>query len=139
MEITERTDSANNDTRESTQAVRKEMTALRRAYGRSAIDKFSHNETLRRVCGAGDLLDGFVMFERSILADNLQTVTAREKVESQNHIELMAETDLQLVPREFPNFSVEMETGTDKTYVYIATALRMAELYGLREFVVTFE
>ena len=38
--------------------------------------------------------------------------------------------------REFPNFSVEMETGTGKTYVYISTALRLAELYGLRKFVI---
>ena len=29
-----------------------------------------------------------------------------------------------------------METGTGKTYVYIATALRLAELYGLRKFVI---
>src|SRR5690625_5283130 len=29
-----------------------------------------------------------------------------------------------------------METGTGKTYVYISTALRLAELYGLRKFVI---
>ncbi len=28
--------------------------------------------------------------------------------------------------QEFPNFSVEMETGTGKTYVYVSTALRLA-------------
>ena len=36
----------------------------------------------------------------------------------------------------FPNFSVEMETGTGKTYVYIRTALELHRRYGLRKFIV---
>lgn len=78
---------------------------------------------------------GFTL-KRDVLADNLTNVTAREFVNHQAHLELMTETDLQGADREFPNFSVEMETGTGKTYVYISTALRLAELYGLRKFVI---
>lgn len=74
--------------------------------------------------------------EREILADNLAAITEREAVARQGSLELMSETDLQDVPRDFPNFSVEMETGTGKTYVYISTALRLAELHGLRKFVI---
>src|SRR6185312_270254 len=36
----------------------------------------------------------------------------------------------------FPNFSVEMETGTGKTYVYIRTALELHRRYGLRKYIV---
>lgn len=36
----------------------------------------------------------------------------------------------------FPNFSVEMETGTGKTYVYLRTALELSRRYGFRKFVV---
>ena len=36
----------------------------------------------------------------------------------------------------FPNFSVEMETGTGKTYVYIRTALDLFQRYGFRKFIV---
>ncbi len=36
----------------------------------------------------------------------------------------------------FSNFSVEMETGTGKTYVYIRTALELNRRYGLRKFIV---
>ena len=36
----------------------------------------------------------------------------------------------------FPNFTVEMETGTGKTYVYIRTALELNRRYGLRKFIV---
>jgi type III restriction enzyme len=36
----------------------------------------------------------------------------------------------------FPNFSVEMETGTGKTYVYLRTALTLFQRFGLRKFIV---
>lgn len=78
---------------------------------------------------------GFVL-DRGLLADNLGQVTEREKVGKQTSLVLLDAEDLQGQERSFPNFSVEMETGTGKTYVYIATALRLAELYGLRKFVI---
>ena len=36
----------------------------------------------------------------------------------------------------FPNFSVEMETGTGKTYIYLRTALELFQNYGMRKFIV---
>lgn len=36
----------------------------------------------------------------------------------------------------FPNFSVEMETGTGKTYVYLRTALELWRRYGFRKFII---
>lgn len=36
----------------------------------------------------------------------------------------------------FPNVSVEMETGTGKTYVYLRTALELNRRHGLKKFVV---
>jgi restriction endonuclease len=36
----------------------------------------------------------------------------------------------------FPNFSVEMETGTGKTYVYLRTILALASRYGLTKFII---
>jgi len=74
--------------------------------------------------------------DRMVLARNLSAVTRREAVEPQDALVPMEETDLLDQPRDFPNFSVEMETGTGKTYVYIATALRLAEIHGLRKFVI---
>ncbi|MFV0632727.1 DEAD/DEAH box helicase family protein [Demequina sp.] len=87
-----------------------------------------------RAAGA-DGHSGFAL-ERTVLSDNLSEVTAREDVDAQTRLALLEATDLQGMEREFPNFSVEMETGTGKTYVYISTALRLAELYGLRKFVI---
>ena len=36
----------------------------------------------------------------------------------------------------FPNFSVEMETGTGKTYIYLRTILELFQKYGMRKFIV---
>lgn len=82
--------------------------------------------------------DGHSAFQLShpALARNLEIVTTRESVTTENALDLRVERDLLENEREFPNFSVEMETGTGKTYVYIATALRMAEAFGLRKFVI---
>lgn len=36
----------------------------------------------------------------------------------------------------FPNFTVEMETGTGKTYVYLRTVQELAKTYGFKKFVI---
>jgi len=36
----------------------------------------------------------------------------------------------------FPNFTVEMETGTGKTYVYLRTIYELNKQYGFKKFVV---
>ncbi|MCA7967346.1 DEAD/DEAH box helicase family protein [Burkholderia cenocepacia] len=92
-------------------------------------------ETLAGQAPGADGHAGFTL-DRQILTANLAAVSKRESVNEQHELALLAETDLQDTDREFPNFSVEMETGTGKTYVYISTALRLAELYGLRKFVI---
>lgn len=106
----------------------------------AVVDLFEGALTPPRDALAGQApgADGHAGFslEKGILEDNLNSVTRREGVEPQSHLKLLAETDLQDIDREFPNFSVEMETGTGKTYVYISTALRLAEMYGLRKFVI---
>jgi hypothetical protein len=47
-------------------AVYAELIALRGAHGRLTVEKFSQYPALRRVCGGGDLLDAYLMFEREL-------------------------------------------------------------------------
>lgn len=49
-----------------TQMVLEELLALRSKPGRLTIHKFSERPTLRLVCGGGDLLDAFLMFQREL-------------------------------------------------------------------------
>lgn len=37
---------------------------------------------------------------------------------------------------EFPNYSIEMETGTGKTYVYLRSIYELNKVYGLKKFVI---
>ncbi|MGQ7830919.1 restriction endonuclease [Altererythrobacter sp. Z27] len=73
-----------------------------------------------------------------VLSERLAKVTERESgVEKQSKLELLEiDEDLLGQAHSSPNFSVEMETGTGKTYVYIATALQLAQSHGLRKFVI---
>ncbi len=54
------------DTDELTTAVHEELVALRGAHGRLTAEKFSQYPALCLVCGGGDLLEAFLMFEREM-------------------------------------------------------------------------
>ncbi|MEV8180531.1 hypothetical protein [Specibacter sp. NPDC078692] len=47
-------------------SVEAELLALRGSHGILTVQKFQTTNALRRVCGGGDLLDAFLMFEREI-------------------------------------------------------------------------
>jgi type III restriction enzyme len=77
--------------------------------------------------------------------DEAQLLTNLHAVQQQNALPL--DTKLEFIEEtirtakgeetaRFPNFSVEMETGTGKTYVYLRTALELYRRYGLRKFIV---
>lgn len=59
-----------------------------------------------------------------------------EKDDSLDQIEAEIETAGGVEKMRFPNFTVEMETGTGKTYVYIRTALELYTRYGHRKFII---
>lgn len=75
----------------------------------------------------------------SVLESNLATVqdeSGLSKSDGLAYIEATIDSGEGEKVARFPNFSVEMETGTGKTYVYIRTALELYQRYGLRKFVI---
>lgn len=58
--------SALGDTDELIASVHKELVALRGGHGRLTAEKFSQYPALCLVCGGGDLLEAFLMFEREM-------------------------------------------------------------------------
>jgi type III restriction enzyme len=73
------------------------------------------------------------------LLENLQAVQQKNGIlpdESLQYIEEIIETVRGKKTIYVPNFSVEMETGTGKTYVYLRTALQLFQRYGLRKFII---
>ena len=70
---------------------------------------------------------------------NLQQVQADNSLPVDENFEYI-KADIPLFGEQtsvqFPNFSVEMETGTGKTYVYLRTILELYRRYGLRKFII---
>ncbi|QGH68691.1 hypothetical protein [Pseudactinotalea sp. HY158] len=72
--------------------VHRELVALRGAHGRLTVQKFNQYPVLRRICGGGDLLDAFLMFERELR--RYQTSAGRDEAAAAISIVAPAETVL---------------------------------------------
>lgn len=73
------------------------------------------------------------------LLRNLQVVQTSNELQASPNLELIEQNVETAEGRKhvrFPNFSVEMETGTGKTYVYIRTGLELNKRYGFRRFII---
>jgi type III restriction enzyme len=67
--------------------------------------------------------------------ENLHAVQNANGIEPSAGLETMKLDDGTPVGA-FPNFTVEMETGTGKTYVYLRTIHELAKTYGFKKFVI---
>jgi type III restriction enzyme len=74
------------------------------------------------------------------LATNTRVVQAREDIEVEDPAAPLETWELFDAPanltRPCPHFSVEMETGTGKTYVYLRTVFELSRRYGFQKFVI---
>lgn len=86
----------------------------------SIVNNAAEKNLLQNDFGFGNNL----LLDEKTLADNLHAVQKRHS------LPLTDETELPL------HVSVEMETGTGKTYVYIKTILELNKLYGFSKFVI---
>ena len=77
--------------------------------------------------------------DNDTILKNLKQVQENNELPADETLECI-EADIPLLGEKtgirFPNFSVEMETGTGKTYVYLRTILELYCRYGLRKFII---
>jgi type III restriction enzyme len=90
----------------------------------------------RSELGVGNRL----LLDAEALRANLRTVQERNDVEVTDPSAVPEAWELFDVPadqpRPCPHFSVEMETGTGKTYVYLRTIFELSRRYGFQKFVI---
>ena len=115
-------------------------------HPRYEVSDLSDGETI------GNLAPGLAL-ERSWLEDNLRSSVAdynhharqRRLTTIKNPPRIVYEEGLPLEvgpktrhqwPLEYPAFTIEMETGTGKTYTYLRTIYELRKKYGLRKFVI---
>ena len=70
------------------------------------------------------------MMEDVQLLKNLRAVQERNAISKSRFLMENGDT------YSFPNFSVEMETGTGKTYVYLRTIFELNQKYGFKKFII---
>ena len=86
-----------------------------------AIDRFNLIEG-----GALSLIQGVanqLIISDSLVLDNLKAVQEKNEIPVSDRLEGL-------------NFTVEMETGTGKTYVYLRTIYELNKVYGFKKFVI---
>jgi len=71
-----------------------------------------------------------LVIKEDTLLSNLNTIQENNTVDKSTS--LLGQRD----EYEFPNFSIEMETGTGKTYVYLRSIYELNKLYGLKKFII---
>ncbi|MEZ4527390.1 MAG: DEAD/DEAH box helicase family protein [Desulfobacterales bacterium] len=72
----------------------------------------------------------------SLMLTQEQILANLHRVQSRNHVPKSRTLMEKNSPYSFPNFSVEMETGTGKTYVYLRTLFELNRLYDFRKFII---
>src|ERR1017187_2463433 len=73
------------------------------------------------------------------ILENLKKIQAENSIAPDSELKCIegeAETENGMQHVRFANFSIEMETGTGKTYVYVRTMLELYTRYGLRKFII---
>lgn len=88
--------------------------------------------------GFGNKLD---LTDEQILK-NVNLIQKSNNIELSENLQRLIYKDLnddgkeKIIETYIPNFSVEMETGTGKTYVYLRTIYELNKLYGFKKFVI---
>ncbi len=93
-----------------------------RARGQYEVNLVDTSPTLLDELGVGNQL---ILDEQTIL-QNVQAIQERNSIPERHRIDAL----------EGMNFSIEMETGTGKTYVYLRTIYELNARYGFTKFII---
>lgn len=88
------------------------------------------------VLSEDELLANLVKVQRNNLLRPDEISTALEKLWYNEDPEVKGFVAGKTTVTEFPNYSVEMETGTGKTYVYLRSIYELNKVYGFKKFVI---
>ena len=78
---------------------------------------------------------GLGLVQTELAVGNAVTLDAEKILE--NVLAIQEQNDIQMVPElQGMDFSIEMETGTGKTYVYLRTIFELNKKYGFKKFII---
>ncbi len=104
--------------------------------GRGSIQFSESGVGNKLILSEGDLLANLVRVQTTNQLRSDEISTALEKLWYTDDSEIKGPVKNKTVIADFPNYSVEMETGTGKTYVYLRSIYELNKVYGFKKFVV---
>ena len=88
----------------------------------------------------GDNVGNVLGITEAEMRSNVREIQGRNQIaDAASETELsnwIVDDPINGLPRACPHFTIEMETGTGKTYVYLRTIMELAKKYGYRKFVI---
>ncbi len=72
----------------------------------------------------------------NLILSNEQLLSNLQKIQERNQVPKSRRLIEEGSSYGFPNFSVEMETGTGKTYIYLRSILELNQQYGFKKFII---
>lgn len=83
--------------------------------------------------GQGNIFQSELGIGNNIEINKEDIYTNLQSIQDRNDLDLITENAFQ---QNGMNFSVEMETGTGKTYVYLRTIFELSQKYGFKKFII---
>ncbi|PJC40542.1 MAG: hypothetical protein CO042_03265, partial [Parcubacteria group bacterium CG_4_9_14_0_2_um_filter_41_8] len=96
---------------------------------KAIVALFDTGKNLVQTEGAFALQSAVAVVANELEIDEVRIFENVKNIQKQNQIEQIEKLDSL-------DFSIEMETGTGKTYVYLRTILELYQKYGLKKFIV---
>jgi type III restriction enzyme len=76
-----------------------------------------------------------VTIDDETMVENMKAIQARNDLDLQSQL-IKKSSEKDAIGYQCPNISIEMETGTGKTYVYIRSILEMSRVYGFKKYII---
>ena len=105
----------------------------------SVVDLFK-GQTKKPFVYTAQIIPNLLDLSKERILENLQEIQKKNGLPVSNELEIprqtSSDTPLQKGNKEPFNFTIEMETGTGKTYVYLRSILELNQKYGWTKFII---
>ena len=105
----------------------------------SVVDLFK-GQTKKPFVYTAQIIPNLLDLSKERILENLQEIQKKNGLPVSNELEIprqtSSDTPLQKGNKEPYNFTIEMETGTGKTYVYLRSILELNQKYGWTKFII---
>lgn len=97
------------------------------------LEDFTVEINTARTSGQTSIFQSELGIGNNLILDDDAILKNLHRLQEENDLDITPETEF---AKNGLNFSVEMETGTGKTYVYLRTVFELSQKYGFKKFII---